>query len=148
MHKETFNGKLYTIVPQNPFHYWSWENQVRQYPKEGAPGISYFRGDLEPGNWVDCLLYRDRDGEILGILNYYNQDEYQNGVLTEKKGNFCIFTAPKAQRQGIGKKLLEEGIKRYNIVLEDQMWTPQGFELLKSFLTGKVKQPKSKRTRH
>src|ERR1700722_12827312 len=52
----------------------SWESQAPQYPASGPPGISYFRGEVSDTLFVNCLLYRDENGELVGILNHYPTD--------------------------------------------------------------------------
>ena len=47
---------------------YSWASQAMQYPDKGSPGIGYFAGEVGGGlPPVDCLLYRDDDGTVIGI---------------------------------------------------------------------------------
>jgi GNAT superfamily N-acetyltransferase len=82
----------------------SWESQAPQYPPTGPPGISYFRGELSDELFVDCLLYRDETGELVGILNRYPADFPPH----EREGDWNIWVRPDRRRQGIGTALLIE----------------------------------------
>lgn len=110
---------------------WPFKTQKRQYPAKGEPGLSYFRGEFpnEPGRWVDCLLWRDNKGNLVGILNHYPMD-----MPLEKKGNFNIFIDPKAKRQGIASALVAEAIKRYNVDLRQQRYSKEGAEFINEFV--------------
>ena len=110
---------------------WPFKTQKKQYPKTGEPGLSYFRGEFpnEPNIWVDCLLWRDEKGELVGILNHYPVD-----MPLEKKGNFNIFIDPKAKRQGIATALVSEAIKRYNVDLRQQRYSREGAAFINEFV--------------
>lgn len=102
----------------------SWESQARQYPETGPAGFSYFPGETEAGT-VDCLLYRDISGTLLGILNYYPMDF----PPWEKAGNVNMWVMPSRQRQGIGSALWKEACNRWDIALEGQRFTVAGARL-------------------
>jgi len=87
----------------------TWESQAAQYPPHGQPGISYYRGQVTADFHVDCLLCRDENGALVGILNHYPDDfpPYEN------QGNVNIWVHPGRRRQGIGTDLLEESYKRW-----------------------------------
>ena len=117
-----------------------FSSQVVQYPKEGPLGLSYFRGEDDYlrglGWWVDCLLYRDKNGKILGILNHYPQNmpaEYPGGP-SEKKGNINIFINPNNKKSGIGTALLEEAIKRYDVDLNKQRYSEEGANFINNYV--------------
>lgn len=126
----TYKGKPWRDAVANlggvPF---SFESQKKQYPPTGEPGLSYFRGDVERGKWVDCLLWRDENGELLGILNHYPMD-----MTLEKKGNFNLFVDPKAKRQGIATALVNEAIKRYKVNLRQQRYSEEGAQFINAFV--------------
>jgi ribosomal protein S18 acetylase RimI-like enzyme len=108
-----------------------WETQAEQYPSTGPSGISYFRGELEGSPHVDCLLYRNEAGELLGILNYYSVDMAQ----LEKAGNVNIWIHPEHQRQGIGTLLLDEADKRYGpLNFRQQRYTEAGVAFTERYL--------------
>lgn len=100
---------------------FSFASQQRQYPSDGEPGISYFRGDCPDEVWVDCLLFRDSAGVALGILNHYPMD-----MDHEAKGNFNIWVDPNRQRQGIATALLIEAMDRYDIDIHAQRYSVDG----------------------
>lgn len=88
---------------------YSWESQAVQYPADGPPGISYFRGQLSDELHVDCLLYRDKNGELIGILNHYPSDIPPH----ERAGDENIWVHPGHRRQGVGSALLLEARVRW-----------------------------------
>lgn len=111
------------LDPPEPYLF-SFEVQARQYDACGMPGISYFRGDIaEAGIYVNCLLYRDEHGAVVGILNHYPVD-----TKWEKRGEVNVFIKPNHTRRGIGRALWTEAEKRWGtaIRLGGQMNTPDG----------------------
>ena len=107
---------------------YSWESQSVQYAYRDEPGINLERhsvGVVGSMYVIDCLLYRDDEGLLLGILNYYVNDNPE-----EKAGNVNIFIHPKHKRQGIATALLTEAAKRWVIDVEQQNFTPEGIRLL------------------
>lgn len=99
---------------------FSWQSQVCQYPYVGEPGITYMEGPTQEGI-VDCLLYRNDKGHIVGILNHFPWDGHW-----EKRGNCNIWVHRKWQRQGIGRALWEEAVRRWGCKLEGQRFTTAG----------------------
>jgi len=87
----------------------SWESQAAQYPRTGPPGISYFRAQVMPDYHVDCLLYRDENGELVGIFNHYPADF----PPYEKEGNANIWVRPDRRRKGIANELYLEALTRW-----------------------------------
>src|SRR3990167_7758639 len=98
-------------VPGDGFH--TWQSQARQYPKKGPAGFSLESHVVAAGRSatvaidprdnrvkramvtthvaVDCLLYRNRKGDLVAVLNHYPEDCYEvNGVLLERAGNVKI----------------------------------------------------------
>ncbi len=88
---------------------YSWESQAAQYPPSGPPGFSYFRGNVSDELYVDCLLYRDQAGELVGILNHYPTDIPPH----EREGDGNIWVRPDRRRQGIGSSLVTESFIRW-----------------------------------
>jgi hypothetical protein len=107
---------------------YSWESQVAQYPRTGPPGISYFRGNVTDEIFVDCLLYRDETGELVGILNHYPTDF----PPYERQGGRNIWVHPGRRRQGIGTALTLEGNIRFGTgPAGDPTLTDTGLEFMK-----------------
>jgi uncharacterized protein YndB with AHSA1/START domain len=88
---------------------YSWHSQAAQYPPSGPAGIAYFRGELGGDLFVDCLLYRDESGELIGILNRYPS----NLPPHEREGDQNIWVRPDRRRQGIGSALVTEAFFRW-----------------------------------
>lgn len=96
--------------------------QAAQYPQFGVPGVSYYKGVVSPKVWVDCLLWRDQHGVVLGILNHYSVANDWEAV-----GNVNVFVHPDHKRQGIGTALVAECVARWGpINLEQQKFSPEG----------------------
>ena len=111
---------------------FTWESQACQYAAKGEPGVGYERHyanefDRPPGAPVDCLLVRDRHGDLIGILNHYPEDD-PGGF--EQAGNINVWVHPKRQRRGIGQMLVREAQERWQISLEQQRYSPEGLRLL------------------
>ena len=107
----------------------SWESQVSQYPPFGEPGISYYKGVLDADLYVDCLLWRDDNGILRGILNHYPiKTEW------EKVGNANIWVHPGWQGKGIGSALMDEAMKRYNLNLKQQRYSEAGARFIERYL--------------
>lgn len=98
---------LTPTVPDDQMY--SWESQASQYPPDGPTGISYFRGQLSEDLYVDCLLYRDENGVLVGILNHYPMDIPPH----EREGDENVWVHPEHRRQGIGSALLLEARVRW-----------------------------------
>lgn len=107
----------------------SWDSQVRQYPVRGEPGIGYFAGDVShahPGKPpIHCLLYRDENGYVVGILNYYEVDY----PPWEEAGNVNVFVKRQNRRQGIGTRLVDEAKHRWGISHRGQRYSAEGAAL-------------------
>lgn len=117
---------------------FSWESQARQYAYRDAPGICLERHSTaelgarlgEPLAFIDCLLYRDEDGLLVGILNHYPDSNSE----IEHAGNANIWVKPDHQRQGIGTALLKEAMRRWDLDLEQQNYTTQGVLFINGLL--------------
>jgi GNAT superfamily N-acetyltransferase len=104
-----------------------WVSQVGQYPKKGEPGIGYRRefahGDAAMP--VDCLLFRNRKGALVGILNHYPL-----GCGPERPHNVNVWVRPDRQRRGIGSRLVAEALRRWPEIADGrQDYTPAGLAL-------------------
>lgn len=111
-----------TLLPVFPGSYTA---QAKQYPQDGKPGVTYFKGVISPKSHVDCLLHYSKDGKLDGILNHYPKN-----MGPERKGNINVLVHPDAQRQGIGSALLKEADKRWNVDYTKQGYTHQGAALI------------------
>jgi GNAT superfamily N-acetyltransferase len=108
-----------------------WESQVIQYPVRGPRGIAYYAGKVnEHERPVDCLLFRDKNGKLRGILNYYAVDYPPYEVA----GNVNVWVEPRWQKRGVGVKLLAEADRRWKIDLQRQRYTEAGVRLVTAYL--------------
>jgi len=103
-----------------------WEDQASQYAPVGPPGITLVSQTVAFGGStlttiIDCLLYRNEDGLLLGILNHFTE-----GNPFQKPGSCNLWVKPGHQRQGIASALLREAWHRWHLKYEDQDWTTHG----------------------
>jgi GNAT superfamily N-acetyltransferase len=121
---------------------FDWASQVCQYDRRGEPG---FTEEVHPlnGATVHCLLWRDQDGLLRGILNYYPDDVpgeriTHRGVTFrmggEKAGNANIWVDPNHRGKGIGTMLAREAIARYRIDITQQRFTAAGAALAEKLM--------------
>jgi len=106
----------------------AWETQVNQYPRRGPAGINYVRGRIDASYHVDCLLCRDEQGDLIGILNRYPADY----PPYERAGNVNIWVRPDRRRRGIARALILEALDRWELRWEHQRLTPSGAEIAAS----------------
>jgi GNAT superfamily N-acetyltransferase len=89
----------------------TWRSQACQYAPTGDPGITLEHYNIcIQGSYtmVDCLLYRDTDGTLIGIWNHYNENN-----PFQAPGSCNLWVRPDKQRQGIGTELLRRA---------DELW--------------------------
>lgn len=114
---------------------FSFESQRVQYAYRDTPGLAYERHSL--GVWpaitiIDCLLMRDSEGLLVGILNHYPDDSNP----LETPGNINVFVHPECYRQGIATALVREAARRWpDLEPDQQRYTPLGV----AFLDGLIK---------
>src|SRR3954468_22976709 len=104
---------------------FSWESQAKQYAYRDTPGINLERhhlGEFPDWTQIDCLLCRDENGLLIGILNYY----LDSSNPLEQAGNVNVWVKPSHQRQGIATKLLLDALTRWDIDPNQQRYTEQG----------------------
>lgn len=114
----------------------SWESQAGQHDYRGQPGIHLERRSLGmPGAGdfiqIDCLLYRDKRGLLVGILNHHSHD---GNNPAEREGDITMWVDPHHQRQGIGTALLLDAMHRWRIDLARQRYTIEGLWFVNGLL--------------
>lgn len=107
---------------------FAWEYQAGQYPMQGK-GIQYCRANIDDARWVDCLLYYGDDLTLQGILNFYSF----NFPPFQKKGSVNIQVRKDIRRQGIASTLMNDAMKRFEINLMEQDYTPSGIKFIKNY---------------
>jgi GNAT superfamily N-acetyltransferase len=109
----------------------SWESQEVQYPATGPPGVTYFAGVVSADTLpVDCLLWRDDDGLLCGILNHYPQD-----YGLQAKGTANMWVRPGYHGRGIGTALALAARERFpRIDRQLQRYTADGAGFVMAFL--------------
>jgi GNAT superfamily N-acetyltransferase len=132
--------------------YLDWKSQVRQYDKVGAPGLTYEEHVVNVGTGpiitergigrgtysmsIDCLLWRNNKGHLVGILNHYPVDCRDiDGRLLERAGNVNLWVRPDRYRRGIGTRLLAEANRRWPIDWTRQSYTASGRALIARYLS-------------
>lgn len=103
-----------------------WYNDPVEYEGKGVPGGISHRY-LEVGNAkipVNYLLHHGDDGQINGILSHFPE-----GTPFEKPGSITVTVHPRHRDKGIGGKLVQEAEKRFGLKLDEQEFTPLGYEM-------------------
>jgi GNAT superfamily N-acetyltransferase len=106
-----------------------WDTQTQWYPPTGPPGLSYFPGRT-PAGTIDCLLWRNEAGELVGILNHYPFRTPEG----QEPGTFNVWVKPGWQRRGIASRLGDEAFRRWDIDIALQKYTPAGVALAEHWL--------------
>jgi len=124
--------------------YWmepEFSSESRKYPQKGKPN-SFVKTEtsgtmmgLKGGKstkWVaDDIIAYDKKGNIVGVLSVSR---------TEPVGAFKITVREDAQRQGWGKRLLNEAVKNgIKIGVENNSFSHSGRELMRAWLTEQQK---------
>lgn len=134
------------LEPTIPHLSWTWESQVRQYPKVGDPGLRYSLNHVTIAEVehrasgrtipigsdipIDTLTYRNRRGHIIGLLWHYPVD----CPPWEKAGNVNMIVRPDRRGRGIGRALLLEALGRWEIDWSQQDYTPEGLAAVRAVL--------------
>jgi GNAT superfamily N-acetyltransferase len=100
----------------------AFAREARLYPPHGEPGITYFEDRVGGIFTVDCLLYRDTAGELVGLFEHYPL-----GLPPfEREKAIALHVRPDHQRQGVATRLLEEALRRWPLDLDHQAWRGAG----------------------
>lgn len=102
----------------------AFDMQATQYPATGPAGIGLERRDIELNSHlttVDCLLYRDDSGALLGIFNHYNDNN-----PTQPAGSCNVWVHPDHQHRGIASVLLRDAWHLWPLAFADQTFTAAG----------------------
>jgi len=121
------------MISEIPEYAETWKIIIKGYAERGYPGISYLKTEFESGACLESLLFRDQKGMLLGIMDYFSSD----GIPNEVKGNVNVVVHPDFQNKGIGSSLWVAGMKKWQIDLNQQLYTPLGHKLLLSHLKKK-----------
>ena len=113
-----------------------WKGMVKAYEKKGPSGISHVvlesrtaQSPAQPAR-IDTLLFRNRKGDVVGLLRYY-----PNGFGNVKfPGEYSVLVRENRRRRGIGLALLKEADRRWKLDFFRQDYTPEGRSLAKSYL--------------
>jgi len=100
-----------------------------EYEGKGVPGGISHRY-LEVGNGkipVNYLLHHGDDGRINGILSHFPE-----GTPFEKPGSITVTVHPHHRDKGVGSALIRAAQDKFGIDLEQQEYTPLGYELYRN----------------
>lgn len=79
---------------------------------------------------INCLLYRDSEGVLIGILNHYDG---KNPLESADAVN--LWVRPDMQRKGIGRELVAKAQERWPAINpEGQRYTPEGVQFITALL--------------
>jgi GNAT superfamily N-acetyltransferase len=114
-------------------------------PEIGAPGIQYLRRrgsvmafSADVVATVDCVLYRDNAGLLVGILFRFPKAIRDDIGLVASAGELSLVVKPDHCRQGIGTALLKEAASRWDIHWANQSYSAGGLELIKSVVDREI----------
>lgn len=111
---------------------FGFDSQASQFADKGTPGISYEKGDVGGGDFVDCLLWRDNNGVLRGILYHYSFD-----TGFEPAGSVNLLVDDSYRKKGIATALLDEAVKRFKVNLKKQVYTRDGYAFITRYKGGK-----------
>lgn len=131
------------IIPEMNY---DWDSQAIQYAATGKPGVhleTHTIGNGDSETEVDCLLYRDDDGQLIGILNHYNEN---NKLQKPDTGN--LWVKPNCQHSGVATELLRAAANQWPDKVtewfENQTFTTAGIAWIQSLVDkGVLNQEKS-----
>ena len=122
---------LTVSIPQEAMY--SWDSQAVQYAEVGkefgTPFSIVLFVPVGP-DIIHCLLHYDETGKLDGILNHYPNDI----PPWEDAGNFNVWVRPDSFRAGIGKALVAEADRLWNLDFTQQRYTVSGAKLVASYL--------------
>ena len=123
------------LIEPIPHYSYFWEDCFKRLPQSGKAGISYLKTSGDFITYTHTLLYRDNEGKLLGFFEYFPTGTMPdaNG-MREEKGNINILVDPKEWDKGIGTQLLTEACKRWDVNIEQQLYTPLGYKLVRSYM--------------
>lgn len=113
---------------------YTFESQKIQYAEIGKPGVTYEhydegmtneRGDIAEVP-IDCWLWRDDEGILRGILNYYPQGSPIAIANPERPGDFMVIVEKGWQRRGIATALMDACRQRWDVNFRQQHYTYPG----------------------
>lgn len=93
-----------------------------------SPGITVLNINFDDGHYIENLLYRDKDGNLLGYIQYEPLEDQE-----DVKPNLNFRVHPKHWREGIATKLLEAGFQRWPINLYKQNYSVFGIKFIEAF---------------
>lgn len=134
-------GETFTVSIPDHLMY-PFESQSRQFPASGPLGLSHEHHEVRNYNAagalvvspVECLLWRNLGGELVGILYYYPDDAFEfDGSQLEAAGNVNVYIRSDWRGKGVGTKLGVEADKRWGpIDLAQQRYTTGGAALARA----------------
>lgn len=111
---------------------FGFDSQAVQFPEKGEPGVSYSKETAGGGTQVDCLLWRDDNGTLRGILYHYPQ-----GTPWEDPGSVNLIVDDSYRKRGIATTLMDEAVKRFKVNLKKQTYTDDGYKFITKYKGGK-----------
>ena len=113
----------------------TWDSQAKQYARPDiiwTLGINHWTVPKDEAPVpIECLLYFNPEGRLLGILNYYPE----GSPFGEVPHDLLVLVDPAVRRCGIGTWLLTAAMERWPAIdLTKQAYTDQGWALATSVL--------------
>jgi hypothetical protein len=117
----------------------NWPVVTREHPRLGPPGLRHAVLRHHSGGTADCLSWRDKTGQVRGLLYHYRCDFPPH----ERRGNVNLWIDPAWHRHGLGSDLLVEADRRWNLNFAQQSYTTAGLALVRAHLGLTARQPSS-----
>jgi GNAT superfamily N-acetyltransferase len=106
-----------------------WQYSTKNRAEIGPAGMTQV-DFTELGRPVNSLEWRDGEGVLRGIINYYPK-----GLPASKRaGEVQLNVDPSARRQGIGMSLVKEAIRLWDIQAKKQRYNTASAGLTESWL--------------
>jgi GNAT superfamily N-acetyltransferase len=121
-----------------------WDDNNFSLPEIGDPGIQCMRrrgwvgAQFDLTATVDCLIYRDTAGLLVGYLLRFPKAIRDKNGLVGSAGEITLAVKPDHRRQGIGTALLKEAASRWDTNWANQSYSASGLELIKSVVDREI----------
>jgi GNAT superfamily N-acetyltransferase len=108
----------------------SWYADPLEYEGKGQPGIAHRQKTIEQDGRnipINYLIHHSDEGQINGILSHFPE-----GTPHEKPGSITVTVHPSQRGKGIGSALVNAAHDKFGIDLEQQQYTPLGYEMYRN----------------